>query len=50
VFKDFVLIIITIRPLFNVIFCFSSKNSEFGMKAGGSLPLSIIVKNDFNEL
>jgi len=30
-----------------VIFCFSSENSEFGVKVGGSLLLSNIVKNDF---
>jgi len=34
-----------------VIFCLSSENSELGVRVGGSLPLSIIVKNDFyNEL
>jgi len=33
-----------------MIFCFSSENSEFGVRAGKPLPLSIIVKNDFNEL
>jgi len=33
-----------------MIFCFSSENSEFGVRVGGSIPLSIIVKNDFNEL
>ena len=27
-----------------MIFCFSSKNSKFEVRAGGSLPLSIIVK------
>ena len=27
-----------------MIFCFSSENSKFEVRAGGSLPLSIIVK------